>query len=185
MWHLTFKTIYLSSSSSPYTGFIPAPIYFGVMIQANCLMRQMSCGEFGVCQIYDLVGFRLSYHGLMIGLKAISLVGFSISFWSVRNERQVWNNIWWWLVKIILCWPIIDSMIHVNFLNVTQYNKRYIWSILTKLRFLHFLTEDLISFSMIRKYWSDTFENTSFTKLNFLTFYFLYILHTILFIISE
>lgn len=70
------------------TGFIPAPIYFGVMIQANCLMRQMSCGEFGVCQIYDLVGFRLSYHGLMIGLKAISLVGFSISFWSVRNERQ-------------------------------------------------------------------------------------------------
>ncbi|XP_072029654.1 solute carrier organic anion transporter family member 2A1-like isoform X2 [Amphiura filiformis] len=70
------------------TGFIPAPIYFGAMIQSNCLMQQMSCGEFGVCQVYDLVGFRLSYHGLMIGLKAISLVGFVVAFWTVRNERQ-------------------------------------------------------------------------------------------------
>ncbi len=80
---------YPLSSMISFSGFIPAPIYFGVMIQSNCLMQQMSCGEFGVCQVYDRVGFRLSYHGLIIGLKAISLVGFIVAFWSVRNERQV------------------------------------------------------------------------------------------------
>ena len=44
--------------------------------------------------------------------------------------------------------------------------------LLRKLRFVHYITDELTSFPkfqwyQIHKYWSDTFENTSFTKCEF------------------
>ena len=54
---------------------------------------------------------------------------------------------------------------------VTQYNKRYILSTFAKIEILYYPTEDLTSFPVpwyqIHKNWSDTFENTSFTKCEF------------------
>ena len=82
---------------------------------------------------------------------------------------------WWYLSSLseIKTFKIIFSSESTFISYVTQYNKRYILSTLTTLRFLHFLTDDLISFPMIPNsyilkwhFWKYKFYNL----LNFLLF---------------
>ncbi len=40
-------------------GFLPNPVIFGNLIDSSCLVWEESCGETGICWLYDTVSFRL------------------------------------------------------------------------------------------------------------------------------
>ncbi|XP_056311225.1 solute carrier organic anion transporter family member 1C1-like [Danio aesculapii] len=54
-------------------GGIPAPIYFGALIDSTCLKwgQNKSCGR-GACRIYDIETFRFLFQGLTIGLRVLA-----------------------------------------------------------------------------------------------------------------
>ncbi|XP_061578729.1 solute carrier organic anion transporter family member 1C1-like [Cololabis saira] len=52
---------------------IPAPIYFGAIIDTTCLKwGYKTCGETGACRIYDTSSYRIVYLGLTLGLRTVS-----------------------------------------------------------------------------------------------------------------
>ncbi|KAL2093951.1 hypothetical protein ACEWY4_011263 [Coilia grayii] len=72
---------------------IPAPIYFGALIDATCLKwGQKRCGGRGACRIYNTTAYRIVYLGLTLGLRTISfflcLLGFVLLRRHIRQEGQ-------------------------------------------------------------------------------------------------
>ncbi|XP_008952579.1 solute carrier organic anion transporter family member 1A2 isoform X1 [Pan paniscus] len=54
---------------------IPAPIYFGALMDSTCLhWGTLKCGESGACRIYDSTTFRYIYLGLPAALRGSSFV---------------------------------------------------------------------------------------------------------------
>ncbi|XP_032143649.1 solute carrier organic anion transporter family member 1A2 isoform X2 [Sapajus apella] len=54
---------------------IPAPIYFGVLMDSTCLhWGTLKCGESGACRIYDSATFRYIYLGLPAALRGSSFI---------------------------------------------------------------------------------------------------------------
>ncbi|XP_042592064.1 solute carrier organic anion transporter family member 1C1-like [Cyprinus carpio] len=52
---------------------IPAPIYFGAIIDTTCLKwGQKKCGGRGACRIYNTTAYRIAYLGLTLGLRTAS-----------------------------------------------------------------------------------------------------------------
>uniref|UniRef100_A0A9J8A005 Solute carrier organic anion transporter family member n=1 Tax=Cyprinus carpio carpio TaxID=630221 RepID=A0A9J8A005_CYPCA len=52
---------------------IPAPIYFGAVIDTTCLKwGQKKCGGRGACRIYNTTAYRIAYLGLTLGLRTAS-----------------------------------------------------------------------------------------------------------------
>ncbi|XP_029141321.1 solute carrier organic anion transporter family member 1B3-like [Protobothrops mucrosquamatus] len=69
---------------------IPAPVYFGAMIDKTCLKwGTKPCGQKGSCRIYDAVQYRYSFYGLTIALRAPSfLLGFIFFLLLKKNIRE-------------------------------------------------------------------------------------------------
>ncbi|XP_008064018.2 solute carrier organic anion transporter family member 1A2 [Carlito syrichta] len=54
---------------------IPAPIYFGALVDSTCLhWGTLKCGETGACRIYDSTNFRYIYLGLPAALRGSSYI---------------------------------------------------------------------------------------------------------------
>ncbi|KAJ8269120.1 hypothetical protein COCON_G00117270 [Conger conger] len=54
---------------------IPAPIYFGAIIDTTCLKWGFKrCGGRGACRIYNTTAYRLVYLGLTLGLRTVSFL---------------------------------------------------------------------------------------------------------------
>ncbi|XP_020495624.2 solute carrier organic anion transporter family member 1C1-like isoform X2 [Labrus bergylta] len=54
---------------------IPAPIYFGAIIDTTCLKwGQKRCGGIGACRIYNTTTYRIAYLGLTLSLRTISFI---------------------------------------------------------------------------------------------------------------
>ncbi|XP_036107702.1 solute carrier organic anion transporter family member 1A2 [Molossus molossus] len=54
---------------------IPAPIYFGALMDSTCLhWATFKCGESGACRIYDSTNFRYLYLGLPAALRGLSVI---------------------------------------------------------------------------------------------------------------
>ncbi|KAM3874814.1 solute carrier organic anion transporter family member 1C1-like [Diretmus argenteus] len=54
---------------------IPAPIYFGAIIDTTCLKwGQKRCGGKGACRIYNTTTYRIAYLGLTLSLQTISFL---------------------------------------------------------------------------------------------------------------
>ncbi|XP_036992546.2 solute carrier organic anion transporter family member 1A2 [Artibeus jamaicensis] len=54
---------------------IPAPIYFGALMDSTCLhWPTFKCGESGACRIYNSTTFRYLYLGLPITLRGLSFI---------------------------------------------------------------------------------------------------------------
>ncbi|XP_056312181.1 solute carrier organic anion transporter family member 1C1 [Danio aesculapii] len=52
---------------------IPAPIYFGAIIDTTCLKwGHKKCGGRGACRIYNTAAYRIAYLGLTLGLRTVS-----------------------------------------------------------------------------------------------------------------
>lgn len=65
---------------------IPAPIYFGALIDRTCLhWGTLKCGEPGACRMYDINSFRRLYLGLPAALRGASFVP---AFFILRLMRK-------------------------------------------------------------------------------------------------
>ncbi|XP_060050461.1 solute carrier organic anion transporter family member 1A2 [Erinaceus europaeus] len=54
---------------------IPAPIYFGALVDSTCLhWGTLKCGEVGACRIYNSINFRYIYLGLPAALRGSSYI---------------------------------------------------------------------------------------------------------------
>ncbi|KAG3292292.1 solute carrier organic anion transporter family member 1A2 isoform X1 [Ictidomys tridecemlineatus] len=54
---------------------IPAPIYFGALVDSTCLhWGTLKCGKPGACRIYDSTNFRHIYLGLPAALRGLSFI---------------------------------------------------------------------------------------------------------------
>ncbi|XP_022083536.1 solute carrier organic anion transporter family member 3A1-like [Acanthaster planci] len=68
-------------------GSIPAPLYYGVAIDATCRLWQQFCGEQGDCWAYSLPDFRFTYIGITVGLKALSTAAYVVA-WVLLKRRS-------------------------------------------------------------------------------------------------
>ncbi|XP_051856556.1 solute carrier organic anion transporter family member 1A2 isoform X1 [Antechinus flavipes] len=68
---------------------IPAPIYFGVLIDYTCLhWGTLQCGKSGACRIYDSTNFRAMYLGLSTILRGVSYVPALLIVFILRKHYQ-------------------------------------------------------------------------------------------------
>ncbi|XP_054650140.1 solute carrier organic anion transporter family member 1C1 isoform X2 [Dunckerocampus dactyliophorus] len=72
---------------------IPAPIYFGAIIDTTCLKwGQKRCGGIGACRIYNTTAYRIAYLGLTLSLRTISFLicipGFILLSRQLQKEEQ-------------------------------------------------------------------------------------------------
>ncbi|XP_019400008.1 PREDICTED: solute carrier organic anion transporter family member 1B3-like [Crocodylus porosus] len=68
---------------------IPAPVYFGALIDRTCLKwGRGSCGQRGACRIYDSNAYRKAYLGLTAGLRAPSYLIALLFFLMVKKHYQ-------------------------------------------------------------------------------------------------
>ncbi|XP_037123243.1 solute carrier organic anion transporter family member 1C1 [Syngnathus acus] len=72
---------------------IPAPIYFGAIIDSTCLKwGQKRCGGRGACKIYNTTKYRIAYLGLTLSLRTISFLvcipGFILLSRQLKKEEQ-------------------------------------------------------------------------------------------------
>lgn len=68
--------------------YVPAPIYFGNVIDSACLLWSSRCESSGSCLVYDIEQFRYRYIGVGAGLKMISIVFFIIVWLFVRKKAM-------------------------------------------------------------------------------------------------
>ncbi|XP_036433228.1 solute carrier organic anion transporter family member 1C1-like [Colossoma macropomum] len=70
-------------------GGIPAPIYFGALIDSTCLKwGSRKCGGRGACRIYDTQTFRFLFLGLISGLRVCGYVLFWITVVQIKKKLQ-------------------------------------------------------------------------------------------------
>ncbi|MEQ2261370.1 hypothetical protein XENORESO_009532, partial [Xenotaenia resolanae] len=72
---------------------IPAPIYFGAIIDTTCLKwGQKRCGGTGACRIYNTTAYRIAYLGLTLSLRTISFIicipGFILLSRQLKEEKK-------------------------------------------------------------------------------------------------
>ncbi|XP_030587337.1 solute carrier organic anion transporter family member 1C1-like [Archocentrus centrarchus] len=72
---------------------IPAPIYFGAIIDTTCLKwGYKMCGGRGACRIYDTSAYRIVYLGLTLGLRTVSfflcILGFALLKRHIKKEEK-------------------------------------------------------------------------------------------------
>ncbi|KAM6961214.1 solute carrier organic anion transporter family member 1C1-like [Aplochiton taeniatus] len=72
---------------------IPAPIYFGALIDSTCLKwGYKKCGGRGACRIYNTTAYRIVYLGLTMGLRTLSfflcIPGFIILQKHLQSEEK-------------------------------------------------------------------------------------------------
>ncbi|XP_053728740.1 solute carrier organic anion transporter family member 1C1-like isoform X1 [Synchiropus splendidus] len=72
---------------------IPAPIYFGALIDTTCLKwGQKRCGGLGACRIYNTTAYRIAYLGLTLSLRTISFIicipGFILLSRQLKKEER-------------------------------------------------------------------------------------------------
>uniref|UniRef100_A0A8C5ED86 Solute carrier organic anion transporter family member n=1 Tax=Gouania willdenowi TaxID=441366 RepID=A0A8C5ED86_GOUWI len=72
---------------------IPAPIYFGAIIDTTCLKwGYKSCGGKGACRIYNTTSYRIVYLGLTLGLRTVSfffcILGFLLLKRHLKTEAR-------------------------------------------------------------------------------------------------
>ncbi|XP_069819796.1 solute carrier organic anion transporter family member 1C1-like [Dendropsophus ebraccatus] len=69
---------------------IPAPIYFGALIDRTCLKwGAKRCGGRGACRLYDTHSFRSTFLGLTTGIRAPSFILFVIFIFMVKKKLSV------------------------------------------------------------------------------------------------
>ena len=74
------------------TGFFPAPIVMGLVINSTCILWQYTCGDRGSCWVYDIVSYRYLYHGILLAIKCISIVFYAFLYLRVKPTK-VGDNI--------------------------------------------------------------------------------------------
>uniref|UniRef100_A0A8C8SSA0 Solute carrier organic anion transporter family member n=1 Tax=Pelusios castaneus TaxID=367368 RepID=A0A8C8SSA0_9SAUR len=68
---------------------IPAPVYFGALIDRTCLKwGSRSCGQRGACRIYDVTTQRYTYLGLIAGFRAPSYFLAFLFYTMVKKHYQ-------------------------------------------------------------------------------------------------
>ncbi|KAG7454560.1 hypothetical protein MATL_G00261030 [Megalops atlanticus] len=68
---------------------IPAPIYFGAIIDTTCLKwGHKRCGGRGACRIYNTKAYRIAYLGLTLGLRTLSFFLCVPGFLLLRRHIQ-------------------------------------------------------------------------------------------------
>ncbi|XP_075198491.1 solute carrier organic anion transporter family member 1B3-like [Anomaloglossus baeobatrachus] len=71
---------------------IPAPIYFGALIDRTCLKWGTKlCGGRGACRLYNTHAFRSTFLGLTAGIRAPSFILFLIFISMVKKKFSVKN----------------------------------------------------------------------------------------------
>ncbi|XP_033889245.3 solute carrier organic anion transporter family member 1C1-like [Acipenser ruthenus] len=68
-------------------GGIPAPIYFGALIDSTCMKwGTKKCGGRGACRVYDNISFRLLFLGLILGLRLMGCVFFGFVIIQIKKK---------------------------------------------------------------------------------------------------
>ncbi|XP_038051197.1 solute carrier organic anion transporter family member 3A1-like [Patiria miniata] len=68
-------------------GNIPAPLYYGLAIDATCRLWQQFCGDRGECWAYNLPDFRYTFMGVTVGLKVLSAASYVMA-WALLKRRS-------------------------------------------------------------------------------------------------
>ncbi|XP_003470492.2 solute carrier organic anion transporter family member 1A2 [Cavia porcellus] len=72
---------------------IPAPIYFGALVDSICLhWGTLKCGKPGACRIYDSANFRRIYLGLPAGIRGLSFFPAFLTLILLRKRRLPGEN---------------------------------------------------------------------------------------------
>ncbi|XP_048769792.2 solute carrier organic anion transporter family member 2B1-like isoform X2 [Ostrea edulis] len=81
----------LFSCATSGLGWGLSPILFGKMLDVSCYIWQSPCLSTGACELYDLRLFRLSFHGLCVLCKGLSLACLLYLMVWTRNWQE-WKS---------------------------------------------------------------------------------------------
>ncbi|XP_077196259.1 solute carrier organic anion transporter family member 1B3-like [Paroedura picta] len=66
---------------------IPAPTYFGAVIDRTCLKwARTGCGRQGACRLYDTTAYRYAFLGLIFGLRTPSYLLAILFYWLMKKQ---------------------------------------------------------------------------------------------------
>ncbi|XP_065130799.1 solute carrier organic anion transporter family member 1C1-like isoform X1 [Paramisgurnus dabryanus] len=92
-------------------GGIPAPIYFGALIDSTCLKwGNRKCGGRGACRIYDIHTFRLLFLGLVACLRVFGYALFWIAVTHIKKKEQAEESLE--LQKPAVCDPELEEALN-------------------------------------------------------------------------
>ena len=70
-----------------FTGFIPAPVFIGALIDSTCILWDESCGKRGACLLYDIASFRYLTYGVGFGVLVLVLACKVILWYLIRDMK--------------------------------------------------------------------------------------------------
>ncbi|XP_055046177.2 solute carrier organic anion transporter family member 1C1 isoform X1 [Misgurnus anguillicaudatus] len=92
-------------------GGIPAPIYFGALIDSTCLKwGNRKCGGRGACRIYDIHTFRMLFLGLVACLRVFGYALFWIAITYIKKKEQAEQSVE--LQKPAVCDPDLEEALN-------------------------------------------------------------------------
>ena len=67
----------------------PAPLMFGLVIDATCRVHQSLCGGKGACLLYDSEEMRIGMHGFASSVKVLSTFLYVLAWYIASRARKI------------------------------------------------------------------------------------------------
>nr|XP_026694654.1 solute carrier family 21-like isoform X1 [Ciona intestinalis]XP_026694655.1 solute carrier family 21-like isoform X2 [Ciona intestinalis] len=79
----------LMSFSSRLLGYVPGPIWFGLILDRSCIYKAPACHGKALCYLYNTYGLRMSYIGLSLACSMVYMLVFIVTFvWMEFNTGK-------------------------------------------------------------------------------------------------
>ena len=81
------QVIFLAPCCAPYAGTIPAPVLFGYILDASCILWESDCDDQGACFYYDKTKLGLYIYLLSLMYKLLSIL-FLVLAWKLYKPPK-------------------------------------------------------------------------------------------------
>uniref|UniRef100_H2YTS6 Solute carrier organic anion transporter family member n=1 Tax=Ciona savignyi TaxID=51511 RepID=H2YTS6_CIOSA len=78
----------LMAFSSRLLGYIPGPIWFGLILDRSCIYKGPLCQGKALCYLYNTFGLRMSYIGLSLACSVVYMLVFVVTFVWMESHTE-------------------------------------------------------------------------------------------------
>ncbi|XP_078488086.1 solute carrier organic anion transporter family member 2A1-like isoform X2 [Ciona intestinalis] len=82
----------LLAFASRLLGYIPGPIWFGILVDRSCKYHENKCGSKALCRLYNKYGLRLSFIGLSLACGMTYMLVFVATFAWMECHKNIYKT---------------------------------------------------------------------------------------------
>uniref|UniRef100_H2YTS1 Solute carrier organic anion transporter family member n=1 Tax=Ciona savignyi TaxID=51511 RepID=H2YTS1_CIOSA len=82
----------LMAFSSRLLGYIPGPIWFGLILDRSCIYKGPLCQGKALCYLYNTFGLRMSYIGLSLACSVVYMLVFVVTFVWMESHTEKYEK---------------------------------------------------------------------------------------------